>query len=165
VLKPASAAVNSLPMGGVTTFLFGQTSSTFALSNGSFTVTAPNGDYFGGNYTGVATVSSSSPIRATASLDLNVSTGTGAFAGAQGSVSGVGNGAFSGEGPFSLGLDGFISTTADRRFHVKVDVTGTSSASCTTPIILTLNGTGVAAKVGNVQTAFAHQVGNTGCGS
>jgi hypothetical protein len=152
-------------MGGVSTLLFGQTSNTFALSNGSFTVITANGDYFGGNYTGLATVSVSSPVRSTASLDLTVSTGTGAYAGAHGSLSGVGTGAFIGEGTNALGLDGYIATDSDRHFHVKVDVTGTSSASCTTPIIVTLNGNGVAAKVGNVQTAFTHQVGNTGCGS
>jgi hypothetical protein len=166
VLKPASAGDDSSPVVRLSSVPFGQTTNTFNLSDGSFKVTAPNGDYFRGTYTGVATVSTSSPIRSTASLDLTVADGTGAFLGAQGSLSGVGAGAFTGEGPFSLGLDGFIATTADRRFHVKVDVTGTSHVSCNPPnVILTLDGTGVAAKVGSVQTEFTHVVGTASCGS
>jgi hypothetical protein len=135
---------------------------TFTLSNGSFTVTASNGDFFGGAYTGLASVSPSG--RTTATLDLDVTSGTGGFSGAQGRLSGVGTGAFNGEGTFSLGLDGFIVTAADRRFHVKADVAGTSSVSCSSQVLsLMLHGDGVAAKVGNVQTLFTHLVGNTNC--
>jgi hypothetical protein len=132
------------------------------LSNGSFTVTASDGS-FSGVYTGIASVSLLG--RSTASLDLEVTSGTGGFSGAQGSLSGAGTGVFSGEGSFSLGLDGFIATEADRRFHVKVDVTGTSSvSSCSSQgLSLTLQGDGVAAKIGSVQTLFRHLVGNTGC--
>jgi hypothetical protein len=163
-LSPASAAVDTSPMSRLSSRPFGQTTNTYSLSNGKFTVTASPVDSFGGDYTGLASVSSSG--RPTATLDLNVSTGTGVFAGALGSLSGVGAGAFIGEGPFSLGLDGFISTTLDRRFRVKLEVTGTSSASCSPPnIVLTLNGTGDAAKVGNVQTQFNHVVvGSANCG-
>ena len=164
-LPPASAAVDSSPMGRLSSRPFGQTTNPFTLSNGSFTVTtAPNGDSFSGVYTGLVSVSTT--LRSTASLDLDVTSGTGGFLGAQGSLSGSGSGAFSGEGAFSLGLDGFIATAADRRFHVKVDVTGTSSVlSCSSQgLSLTLHGDGVAAKVGNVQTLFTHLVGNTHCG-
>jgi hypothetical protein len=151
-------------MGRLSSRSFGQTANTFNLSNGSFTVTASNGDSFGGVYTGLVSVSTT--LRSTTSLDLNVTSGTGGFLGAQGSLSGTGTGAFTGEGAFYLGLDGFIATAADRRVHVKVDVTGTSSVSCSSQgLLVTLDEVGVALKLGNVQTAFTHLVGHAACGS
>jgi len=164
-LPAPGSAVDGSPMGRPSSRPLGQTTNTFALSNGRFTVTVSPEDSFSGAYTGTASVSLSG--RSTASLDLDVTGGTGVFKDAQGSLSGVGTGAaFIGEGSFSLGLDGFIATAADRRFHVKVDVTGTSSASCSPPSVdVTLNGAGDAFKVGSVQTVFRHLVGNTNCGS
>ena len=161
-LPPASAAVDSSPAGRLSSRPLGQT--TYALSNGSFTVTGSNGDSFGGVYTGRAAVSSSG--RTTAALDLDVTSGTGAFSGAQGSLNGDGSGAFGGEGAFSLSLDGFISTAADNKFHLKAVVSGKSGASCGSQgLLLTLQGDGVAAKLGNVQTVLTHLVGNAGCGN
>src|SRR6476646_2305689 len=47
-LPPASAAVDASPMGRPSSRPLGQTTNTFSLSNGSFTVTASNGDLFRG---------------------------------------------------------------------------------------------------------------------
>ena len=87
-LPAPGSAVDGSPMGRPSSRPLGQTTNTFALSNGRFTVTASPEDSFSGAYTGTASVSLSG--RSTASLDLDVTGGTGVFKDAQGSLSGVG---------------------------------------------------------------------------
>jgi hypothetical protein len=138
---------------------------TFDLLNGSFNLTV-GGDHLAGTYTGRAEASRSGKAD-TASLDLQVASGTGAFQGANGTLRGNGKGAFSGEGPFELSLNGVLRTAAQRGaspFHATT--AGTSSASCLNGrLLLTLQGTGFAVRSGHVDQQLRHEVGNTSCSS
>jgi len=138
---------------------------SFDLISGSFSMTV-GGDYLAGTYTGRAEVSGSGKAD-TVSLDLQVASGSGAFQGANGTLRGSGKGAFTGEGAFSLSLDGVLRTSAKRGaspFHATT--AGTSSASrLNGRILLTLQGTGSVAQSGPVDQQLRHEVGNTSCSS
>lgn len=137
----------------------------FDLINGSFRLTVGS-DHLAGTYTGRAQVSGSGKVE-TASLDLQVVSGSGAFEGASGTLRGDGKGAFSGEGSFSLSLDGILRTAVKRGsypFHAAT--AGTSQSSCVEGrIILSLQGTGSAVQFGTVGEELSHEVGSTGCSS
>jgi hypothetical protein len=132
------------------------------LTGGSFKLTVDGGT-LEGVYTGQASVSSSG--RATSSLDLQVTGGTYAFAGATGSLTGDGSGSFVGEGNFSFTLRGSVSTSADPLgFRVRGTVSGSSTLSCATPsVLVTLQGDGSFQKLGTIQAVMTHLVGNAGC--
>jgi hypothetical protein len=136
---------------------------SFELMSGSFSMTV-GGDYLAGTYTGRAEDSGSGKGD-TASLDLQVASGSGAFRGANGTLRGYGKGAFTGEGAFSLSLDGVLRTSAKRGASpLHAMTTGTSSASCLNGrILITLQGTGFAAQSGDVEQQLRHEVGNTAC--
>lgn len=141
----------------------GDVAASLDLGSGSFTVITPNGDITG-DYTGLASVSSSG--RVTASLIMDVTGGTQDFEGATGSLAGDGTGAFVGEGSFSISFLGSISTTADPsaiRVHGKVS--GTSSVSCSGGVIsVALDGDGSFGKLGHVQAVLTHLLTNAaGC--
>ena len=137
--------------------------NSFDLIGGSFTMRV-GGDYLAGTYTGRAEDSGSGKA-GTASLDLQVASGSGAFRGANGTLRGYGKGAFTGEGAFSLSLDGVLRTSAKRGASpLHMMTTGTSSASCLNGrILITLKGTGFAAQSGDVEQQLSHEVVNTAC--
>jgi hypothetical protein len=135
---------------------------TFGLDAGTFTLTFAGGQITG-SYEGQAGVPSSG--RSYAVLDLEVTGGTGVFQGATGNLTGVGTGAFAGEGDFSLSLDGLVSTTAQPGgFSLRMKIRGSASGSCVSQLIhLSLSGTGQAGRFGDLTGALAHDVGNAGC--
>ena len=136
---------------------------SFPMLGGIFTFTFSNGDSISGAYTGEASVSN--PGADVAVLNLTVTGGTGAFAGASASLTGSGRGAFSGEGDFSLSVKGSLSTNAaPKALSFAAQIKGESVASCGEQrIALTLNGDGAAPKLGSVVATLRHEVGNTGC--
>jgi hypothetical protein len=148
----------------------GHASADYDLRNGSFTLTTVDGD-ISGSYTGHASVASSGS--ATASLDLDVTSGTNKFQGATGHLKGDGTGAFVGEGSFSVSLQGSITTSAvPVKFHVRGAVSGTSFASCAAEgISITLPGEGsyrkggdANGKLSDIKALLTHLVvGNAGC--
>jgi cytoskeletal protein CcmA (bactofilin family) len=142
----------------------------YDLRNGSFTLSTVDGD-ISGDYTGHASVSSSGSV--TASLELDVTSGTNDFQGATGHLKGDGTGAFVGEGSFSVSVQGSITTSAvPVKFHVRGAVSGTSFASCAAEgISITLPGDGSYRKGGDsngkltgIKAVLTHLVaGNAGC--
>jgi hypothetical protein len=160
--SPLSAAHIGAAPGGST--------GDYDLRNGSFTLTTADGD-ISGDYTGHASVASSGSV--TASLDLDVTSGTNKFQGATGHLKGDGTGAFVGEGSFSVSIQGSIVTTAiPVKFHVRGAVSGTSVASCAAEgISITLPGDGSYRKGGDsngklsdIKALLTHLVvGNAGC--
>jgi hypothetical protein len=98
-------------------------------------------------------------------LQLEVTGGTGVFAGATGSLVGDGTGDFTGPGSFVLSsLKGTLSTLKDGS-KLTVSVNGESSLSCSTSsrILLTLHGTGNAAGVDRFAMDLRAEIGGTGC--
>ena len=136
---------------------------TFDLMGGVFVLTFADGDQIEGFYGGQAAVSP--PSRSTARLNLTVTSGTGAFDGATGTIDGDGIGVFVGEGNFSLSLDGLV-VTAGRPDPVRVraKIHGTSMIGCAqTGILARLDGAGSAGRFGDIHGVFQHVVGNSGC--
>lgn len=149
------AAATSLPLARASV-------SGFGLSAGTFALTTRDGHRLTGRYTGLER--SVLGKDETASLDLHVEGGSGTFSGASGTLRGQGRGAFTGEGSFRLSLDGQL-LTAERavpQFHVVA--TGTSRVSCVNGrIVVTLQGSGSATRVGRVEFELQHEVENAGC--
>jgi hypothetical protein len=137
---------------------------TFGLEAGVFTLTFSEGQITG-TYDGQAAVPSSG--RANAVLDLEVTNGTGVFQGATGSLTGAGTGAFTGQGDFSLSLDGLVSTTAQPGgFSLRLKIRGSSVvAGVSQRIRPSLVGNGQAGRFGDLTGALSHDVGNAGCTS
>ena len=136
----------------------------FDLTNGTFTITSLDGD-ISGPYVGRVSVSSSRRGRSDASLSVQVTSGTGLFQGATGTLTGDGTGAFIGEGDFSLSLRGSIMTVADPKgLRVQGTISGTTSLSCIAPtLIATLSGDGSLTTIGTAHAVLTHQIGNAGC--
>lgn len=137
--------------------------TSFDLTDGTFSLTTSDGYRLTGRYRGRAVVPASGKDP-TASLDLHVETGSGALAGASGTLRGEGKGAFTGEGPFWLSLDGKLSMPAGAASRFHAVVMGTSRVSCVNEhLVAVLPGSGSAARFGHVEQELQHQVGNAGC--
>ena len=139
-----------------------QSTSSFDLSGGTFTLAA-GGDQLRGTYTGRATLSLSRS--ATASLELRVMDGSGAFQDATGTLRGDGVGAFTGDGRFSLSIKGSLSTaTKPGATNFQADIAGYAVAVCASGrVSITLQGTGSSNRFGGVDEASSHQVSNAVC--
>ena len=125
------------------------------LSSGTFTVTTRQGTLTG-TYTGEGNGSAGT-------FTVALTGGTGRFAGASGTLTGDGEGGFTGEGGFALVLDGIITTAAGSR-KLRIGSKGTSTLSCINEVpILTLTGTAQVTGSGSSSALLTHQVGNLGC--
>ena len=125
------------------------------LSSGTLTVTTRQGTLTG-TYTGEGRGSSGT-------FSVELTGGTGAFAGASGTLTGSGDGGFTGEGGFSLVLDGVLTTSAGSR-KLKIIVKGTSTLSCDNQVpLLTLTGSAQVTGSGSSSAVLRHQVGLAGC--
>jgi len=132
------------------------------LSGGTFTFAMSATDSISGTYTGKVAISSTKPPAA--SLDMQVTGGTGLFAGAAGSLSGDGAGAFLAEGAFQLSVRGSLSTTADPGVRFRSYVEGSSSFRCVNNAInVLMQGTGTAQKIGAVTATLEHPAPGGGC--
>lgn len=134
----------------------------FPLVSGTFSI--GNADRITGTHSGVSTFTADGAERA--SLTLQVTGGTGVFAGATGSVSVTGTGAFTGEGSFSLSGSGEL-TVAGRRVNLVLNLRGTSAASCSPRELIAITQTGIGSmgRAGRVTGTLHHEVEGTGCES
>ena len=134
----------------------------FPLVFGTFDI--GNTNRITGTHSGVSTFSTGGAEQA--SLTLQVTGGTGVFAGATGSLSVTGTGAFAGEGSFSLSGSGEL-TVAGRRINLVLNLRGTSAATCSPRelIAITQTGSGTMGRAGRVTGTLHHEVENTGCES
>jgi hypothetical protein len=135
---------------------------TFALAGTLFSISNGSGDSISGTYSGSAIFSANAPERA--ALTLQITAGTGTYAGAKGTVSASGTGAFADEGAFTLDARGDVVLEGGKHAQITVNLSGTSAASCATnQILITQTGTGTMARAGRVTASFAHVVGSSGC--
>ncbi len=129
----------------------------FPLLSGTFTLTTGSGTLFG-TYVG-----SGDERKGETDLRLTVTSGTGAFQGADGTLRGSGTGQFTGEGPFSLSLKGHVSA-AGSHFTLRITVSGVSSILCDAGRVgISQDAGGTADSLGPVDAKFTHLVGNTTC--
>lgn len=132
----------------------------FALAAGALTLESPNGSVRG-TYTGEA---SGMGEAQSAGLAIVVTEGTGQFAGASGTLTGAGNGAFVDEGPFSITLRGSLQTDRGAR-QFRASMRGTSRLSCREGTIVVLqSGSGTATALGRVSADLQHDIAaGAGC--
>lgn len=142
------------PDGGpvVTVSLQGQ----FAVGNGA-------ADNLSGTYTGTAASSAGTPEQA--SLTLQITAGTGVYAGASGTVNASGTGAFSGEGTYTLAARGDAVLPGGKQAQITINLSGTSAASCPADnFTITQSGSGTMSRGGRVTSTFSHTVtGGASC--
>lgn len=136
----------------------------FPIVSGTFTIASDSGDGLTGTYTGTSFVSAGAPERAL--LNLQISGGTGAYAGASGSMGATGVGAFTGEGPLTVDLKG-DALVHGKHLPLRIGLVGTSSVSCSSSseVVVTQTATGSMKKTGDVHATFRHVVGQAGCSS
>lgn len=137
--------------------------STHELLSGSFTLTFENGDYLAGTYEGLASISNPGPD--TATLEFTITDGSGRFEGAEGTLTGEGRGAYSGEGEFRLAVRGTISTTQEPDgVDIHTNISGDATLSCESLIIVArLGGDGNVPRFGSATAELTHEVGGTSC--
>ena len=137
----------------------------FPLLEGSFAIWARAGDGIVGTYAGTSTLSEAGRQRS--SITLQVTGGSGVFAGATGSLVVSGTGAFADEGTVVLEGDGEVTLAGGRRAVVVFNLRGSSVASCslTEQIAIDQSATGTMSRAGRVEARLRHVVGNTGCTS
>ena len=146
-VRPAGASVVTVTLAG-----------TFAVSNDA-------GDSLTGTYSGTATSSPGTTEQAL--LTLQITGGTGVYAGAGGTASGEGYGAFSGEGTFSLSARGDAVLGSGKHAQITLNLAGTSVATCsveTSQIVITQTGGGTMGRAGRSTSRFQHLLsGGAGC--
>lgn len=136
--------------------------AAFPLMSGSFAISNRTGDGFSGSYSGNAI---SNGALQTASVTLQVSRGSGAFAGATGQLVLDLSGALTGEGAFALSGAGELTLASGRRADVALSLRGTSTAGCSASqrILIAQSAVGTLRYAGRVDAQLTHEVGNTGC--
>jgi hypothetical protein len=135
----------------------------FPILSGTFTIANDSGDSLTGTYTGTSFVSPGSPERA--ALNLRISGGTGAFAGATGVLGAAGAGVFTGDGAFTLDVKG-DAILQPKHVPLRIALTGNSAVSCSEQsIVVSQTATGSMKKTGDVHATFSHVVGQAGCDS
>ena len=136
----------------------------FPLVSGTFTISNDSGDSLSGTYSGTSFVSAGSPERI--ALTMTISSGTGVYAGASGTLSASGLGVFTGEGPFILDVKG-DAIVRGKHVPIRVNLTGTSTVSCSedSHIIISATATGSMKKTGDVHATLVHEVGQSSCGA
>lgn len=164
---PAPAAVQVEQTTGTRVALRARTSAelvAFPLEEGAFSIMNLQGDEIAGTYAGTSVVSGPEQ---TSSLTLQVLTGSGAFAGASGTILASGVGAFAGEGEFNLDGSGEVLLAGGKRAVLMVNLRGRSVAACSPDerIAISQTASGAMGRAGRVSATFTHAVGNTGCTS
>jgi hypothetical protein len=126
-------------------------------------LTLSDGSTIWGTYHGTATVPSVGQSRAT--LEGEITGGTGMFAGATGSLDGTGVGGLVNDGEFSVKFYATASTANEKSLAVAVTLNGISSSTCTTtaPPRVALDGTGRAKGLGSAAAHFEHNLGAQIC--
>jgi hypothetical protein len=133
---------------------------TFGLSGGILGASSQKGDTLVGFYTGQTTIGRGGE---TSQITISLTGGTGQFQSAAGTLRGSGIGSFTGEGKFTLTLQGTISTSHGTRIF-RAALHGTSSIACNAgSVIVTLEGNGGASRIGNLSATMTHLVTGAGC--
>ena len=160
-LSPAAPAATT-PQIGNQARIFAETVS-FPLLTGSFAIANGSGDGLTGIYAGTAVFPGAGVQNA--SLTLQILSGSGAFAGATGTLAVTGDGAFAGEGAFSLHGTGEIMLNGGRQAVVVLGLRGTSLAGCSPAerIAISQTADGIMSRAGRVTATLSHEVGETGC--
>jgi hypothetical protein len=137
--------------------------ATFPLLAGSFTIQNGDGDGIAGTYSGATEFVGGAPQKT--SLTLQVSNGSGTFAGAAGTLAVTGVGSFAGSGAFALDGSGEVRLAGGKRAVLVVSLRGNSVVSCNVSghIAIGQTAAGVLARAGRVEARLSHVVGNTGC--
>ena len=122
-----------------------------------------DGNTIWGTYHGTASVPSVGRSRAT--LEGEVTGGTGLFAGATGTLKGAGIGGFVNDGEFSVTLRATVSMANGYSREVPVALNGISTSTCTTtaPPRVALDGTGKAKGTGSAAAHLEHNLGAQIC--
>jgi hypothetical protein len=133
----------------------------FGLIAGSFELVSPQGAALSGTYSGHA---QSIGRRESANITVTLTGGSGEFDGVAGGVLiGSGTGAFTGEGSFSLTLQGAIPGPRGTK-TMRVVLHGTSTLACSAGTVIVLQqGAGSVAGLGRVSATSSHQLTNAGC--
>jgi len=139
-----------------------RTSYTVALLKGTISLTLSDGTTIWGTYRGSATVPSVGQARAT--LEGEVTGGTGLFAGATGTLKGAGIGGFVNDGEFSVTLHASVSMANGRSREMPISLSGISTSTCTTtaPPRVALDGSGKAKGLGSA-AHLEHNLGAQIC--
>jgi hypothetical protein len=139
------------------------TSFTLDLLEGTISLTLSDGTTIWGTYRGTATVPRVGQSRAT--LEGEVTGGTGVFAGATGTLKGAGIGGFVNDGEFSVTLRASVSMASGHVREVTVALNGFSTSTCTTtaPPRVALDGTGTAMGTGSAAAHLEHNLGAQIC--
>lgn len=126
---------------------------------GTFTVSNDTGDSLTGTYSGTATSSPGTTEQAL--LTLQITGGTGVYAGARGTADGQGYGAFSGEGTYSLAGRGDAVLGSGKHAQITMNLAGTSAASCdidASQLVITQTGGGTVGRAGRSTSTFRHHL-------
>jgi hypothetical protein len=126
-------------------------------------LTLSDGSTIWGTYHGIATVPSVGQSRAT--LEGQVTGGTGMFAGATGGLEGAGIGEIANDGEFSMRLRATVSTADGQSLELPVALSGISTSTCTTtaPPRVALDGTGKARGISSAAAHLEHDLGTQIC--
>jgi hypothetical protein len=137
--------------------------AAFPLLGGSFAIQNGDGDGISGTYSGAAEFAGGAPQKT--SLTLQVSNGTGTFAGAAGILAVTGTGSFAGSGAFALDGSGGVTLAGGKWAVLVLSLRGDSVVSCNISghIAIGQTAAGVLARAGRVEARLGHVVGNTGC--
>jgi hypothetical protein len=137
--------------------------AVFPLLAGSFAIVNRDGDGIEGTYTGVAQAAPGALQKS--SLSMQVSNGSGSFAGAVGTLDISGAGSFAEEGAFLLDGGGALTLAGGKRAVLVLTLRGESLASCSPSGRIAIGQTagGTMARAGRVTARLSHVVGGTGC--
>lgn len=139
--------------------------AAFPLVAGLFAIANGDGDGIVGTYTGIAEVSKAAPQKS--SLMLQILNGSGAFAGAVGTMAMTGVGSFADEGQFHLVGNGEVTLARGGRSVIVLNLRGTSVGTCSASgkIAISQTADGTMGRARRVAARLSHEVGNTGCDS
>jgi hypothetical protein len=158
-------ALASLAEAGAPTVQQGRVRTSYSvdLLEGTMSLTLADGTTMWGMYRGTATVPSVGQSRAT--LEGEVTGGTGMFAGATGTIEGAGIGGFVNDGEFSVRLHATVSMANGHSREVSVALNGISTSTCTTtaPPRVTLDGTSKSRGIGSAAAHLEHNLGAQIC--
>ena len=137
----------------------------FPLERGSLVIASSRGHQIVGSYVGTALLSGEQVQ--TSTLTVQISDGSGAFAGAAGTIVIQGTGAFADEGEFVLEGRGDLTVAGGRRKTLALSLRGLSRASCGNRdlIAISQSATGAMGHAGRVTATLTHEVGSTSCSS
>lgn len=159
----APAEASPAAPGAAGSVVASQDAVVYPLVAGTFSIESAAGDGLFGTHAGAAHFPAGGGQYA--AIILTVTGGSGEFAGATGSVTVTGSGAFADEGPFSLGGSGIITRAGGKPANLVVNLRGSSLAGCSAQGLIAVSQTasGTVGRIGRVEATLLHEVEQTGC--